>query len=136
MSTQRRTTVWVDANGATRAFLLNTSSGAASVQAAIAALSRADVEQYWEGDLVAPGSPAPVAATYQSVRVVAELLYQTASGALQKVLIPAPTSAIFMPDGETVDPTAIAALTVLVLANVTTADGTALTAYVAGVRSK
>jgi biotin carboxyl carrier protein len=135
MSTQRQSTVWVDAQGKTTARLTTTSAGAVAVVAAIAALSNAAVQETWEGPLTAVAAPTPTAADKISVRDSAELVYSTAAGSLVKVSIPAPQAAIFMADGETVNPAAVAALTALVLANVVTPAGVAVTAYVAGTRA-
>lgn len=136
MPVQKRTTVYVDAGGRTRACLLVSSAGAGSVQTEILALSNADLQQSWEGDLTLNAAPAPVAAVYDRVVDTATLLYQTAAGQLIKVVIPAPHSAIFEADGETVDPAQVTALTAAVLADLVTPAGTALTAYVGGTRSR
>lgn len=132
----RRSTVWVDSAAQTRVHLLTTTAGASTVEAALAAKSNAAVQLSWEGDLVVVSSPTPVLANYQSVRDAAELLYETSAGVLQKVLLPAPQAGIFMGDGETVNPAQITAITAAILANVVTTDGTALTAYRGGHRSR
>lgn len=135
MPTQRRTTVWIDAQGKTIAHLLTTVAGGAAVEAEIDAQSNAAIQTSWEGDLVAPAAPSPVAAPYQSVYDAATLVFSTASGAFVRIAIPAPDAGIFQADGETVNPAAIAALIALVVSDVVTANGTAVTAYVAGFRS-
>lgn len=135
MATQRRTTVWIDAQGKTTAHLLTTSAGGGAVEAEIDAQSNAAVLEAWEGTLDATAVPAPVAAPYQSVRDAATLVFSTASGAFIRVTIPAPDVGIFQADGETVDPATIGTLIALVIANVVTADGAAATAYVAGFRA-
>jgi hypothetical protein len=135
MPTQRQTTVWIDVQGKTIAHLLTTATGGSAVQAEIAAISNAAVYQAWEGDLVVPATPSPVSAPLQSVRDQATLAFQTGAGSLVRVQVPAPDIGIFQADGETVDPATIAALIAAVIADVVTADGTALTAYVAGFRS-
>lgn len=89
----------------------------------------------WEGDLIAPPAPAPISAPYASVKDGAALVFQTASGALVRITVPAPDSGIFMADNETVDPATIAALIAAVIADVVTADGIAVTAFVAGYRT-
>lgn len=135
MPTQRRTTIWIDAQGKTMAHLLTTAAGGAAVEAEIDAQSNAAVQTSWEGDLIAPAAPSPVAAPYQSVYDAATLVFSTASGAFARISIPAPDSGIFQADGETVNPAVIAALIALVLSDIVTADGDIVTAYVAGFRS-
>lgn len=131
----RRTVVWSDAAGHTAAHLLTVTGSAAAVQAAIMAKSNAGVVNTWEGPLLAP-AVAAVAAVYQEVTDQAVLVFQTGSGALVKVIVPAPHSSIFQADQETVDAAQITALIAAVLADVVTPAGTALTAYVAGVRTR
>lgn len=130
----RRTTVWQDAGGRTSAHLLTTSGGAAAVEAALAAKSNAGVLLSWEGALTV-GAPAPVNAPYPDVQDVALLVYSTAGGTLVKVALPAPQASIFMADGVTVDPAQIGAITAAIIANVVTAGGAAVTAYVGGTRA-
>jgi hypothetical protein len=135
MPTMRRTTVWVDAQGKTTAHLLTTAAGAGAVESEIDAVSNAGVLETWEGVFTVNATPGAIVAPYDSVRDRAVLVFQTASGATARIVVPAPDGAIFMADGETVDPATITALIAAVLADAVTTDGTALTAYVAGFRS-
>jgi len=128
------TVVWIDAGGRTAAHLLTTSAGAAAVLTQVAAVSNAVPQQQWEGPLTVPGGAA-VAASFPDVSDVAWLTFTKASGELVKVAIPAPLASIFLADGETVDPTQVAALITAVIANVVDASGNAVTAYVSGLRN-
>lgn len=133
MPTQKASVVWADAGGRTRTTQIVTSAGSAAVLAALKAQSNADWMQQWEGDLVAQ-VPAPVAAQFQDASDAAVLYFQTAAGAIAKVTLPAPVASIFMADGESVDPSAIAAIIAAVIADCVTADGTAVASYVGGLR--
>lgn len=134
MPTRKASVVWADAGGRTRTTQIITAAGSAAVLAALKAQSNADWMQQWEGDLLAQ-VPAPVAAPYQDASDAAVLYFQTAAGATVKVTLPAPVAAIFLADGESVDPAAIAAIIAAVIADCVTADGTAITAYVGGLRT-
>lgn len=134
MATQRRTVVWVDASGRTTGTLLTTVAGAAAVQAALEAKSNAAPQAYWEGDLEVTAGPSPVSATFPSTRDGAALVFETASGTLVTVRIPAPVASIFMADGETVDNSQITSIIAQVIADVVTSDGVVITQYVAGRR--
>lgn len=137
----RRTVVWVDYNGFTRATYLTGNNGGggsptlASVESQLLALSNADEQSVWEGPWTVNPAPAPAAAVYQAVGDYAALTYQnTGTGELVYITLPAPKSTIFLADGETVDPTAIAALTTEVTAVIITASGAVVDAFVGGVR--
>jgi hypothetical protein len=136
MATQRETVVYADSQGNTTAHLLTTVAGAAAVRGLILAKSNADWVASWEGPLLANGSPAPTASAYIAVTTEAVLTFTTAAGNFATVRIPAPQTGIFKADGFTVDPAQITALIAQVLTDIVTANGTALTAYVSGVRSE
>ncbi|HWT78362.1 MAG TPA: hypothetical protein VN648_06125, partial [Candidatus Methylomirabilis sp.] len=67
-----------------------------------------------------------------TVRVTAQLIYRNATGSIAKLWIPAPMAGMFLADGVTVDPTAVAALNLDVLGNLLAGDGTPVTQYVGG----
>jgi hypothetical protein len=76
-------------------------------------------------------------AEYETVEDKAVMTFVTASGALHRYQIPAPKSALFLADGETIDPAnaTVAAYTAGVIAQlVSSRDGSDITAYIGGVR--
>ena len=131
----RRTTMWTDFAGTNQMGTLRTSAGAGSVQSQLALLSNAAPVEFWEGTDVFTGL-TPVNGQFPNIADFANLLYSTAAGNLVAVRLFAPKAAIFKPDLMTVDPTAIAALTTAVLANVLDANGNAVTSYVGGTRQR
>jgi hypothetical protein len=135
VANQKRSTVWADAAGHTRRTDLYGSASLAGVVAALAALSNAAELAHWEGDLVASVA-APSGGVYASSRDIARLLFTSAAGTVVQIALPAPHAAIFMADGETVDPASIAGLIAAVKATVLTTSGDPLTAYAGGLRGR
>ncbi len=131
---QNLSVVYVDAGGATAITLLHLTDAAILTDgiAAISGATNGDWAQYWGGTTFDQTPPAPVAAPYQTLRPVASLLFQCADGTTVEVGIPAPVLALFLTDGETVDPAdplgAIAAL----LAIITGATGSPASAFIGG----
>jgi len=131
-----RSSIWVDAFGRSRQTIVRGNASLASVEAALLAVSNADTQRCWEGPTQVNPAPSPVAADYQNVADYAVLVYQDASGDLVYITVPAPQSTIFMADGETVDPPAIAGVSAAVIGTVFTAGGSLVTAYVGGFRRR
>lgn len=78
-------------------------------------------------------SGSPTVATYPTVRQTANLFFRdSTTGATARVYIPAPVSSIFLPDGVTVDPTAITALIAAVVAQVISGSGNLVDQFVGG----
>lgn len=75
-------------------------------------------------------------AVYENVTDKAKFLYYSVNGSRHFIEIPAPKSAIFQPDGQTIDTTNAAVATFLtdLLANCTTRQGLALQGPLVGVR--
>lgn len=126
--------VWVDAGGGSRINLLHVqggTTGAASV-AALGLGSNASWLSYWNSNVTVQ-VPTPTVAVYPSTRDLAVLVFTDGTDNVA-VDLPAPKSAMFLADQETVDPAdptgAIAAL----LAILTTAAGANVTAFVGGYR--
>lgn len=130
-----RSVIWVDAGGRTRQTLLRGNASLATVQADLLALSNAALQREFEGPVTVNGSPTPANSAYPNVADYAVLVYTDGTD-LVYITLPAPQSAIFLADGETVDPTAIAVLTGHVIGTVTTASGSAVTSYVGGFRRR
>lgn len=132
----KRAMVWADTTGKTRMTLANTAGGAAAIQAALSGLSTAYVQQWWEGTLHFGAGPAP-GGQFQNVQDYANLVYTSAvDGSMVNVTLPAPLQAIFMPDLETVNPAAIAAIDAAVIGNLYTGTLQLVTAFVGGTRRR
>jgi len=136
LADQEQTTVWVDVNGRTRATYVCTGLGSADIQADLKALSCADIQRSWEGDVVENASPTPTTGAYQNVADYAVLVFTTAGGDLVYLTLLAPLDTIFMADQETVDPTAIAVLIADCIGNLQTTSGDDVTGYVGGFRRR
>lgn len=131
MTAVRTGVIWVDAQGERNLNVITTNSGAATIAANLESLSNAVRSFSWENNEV-NFSSIPVVATYPTVRVNAQLIYRDATGSLAKLYIPAPISSIFLTDGVTVDPTAIATLTGNVIGELICGSGNVATAFVGG----
>lgn len=136
MADQEQTTIWVDVNGRTRATYVRTAAGASTIVADMVALSHADVQRSWEGNVVVNGSPAPSTGDYQNVADYATLVFATAAPSLVYLTLVAPLSTIFLADQETVDPVAIATLITDVTGSLEDGAGNVVTAYVGGFRRR
>lgn len=132
----KRSSVYVDAQGRTRQCILTGNATLASVEAALIAVSNADVHDSWEGADVINGAPAPTAAIYEGVADYVPLTYSDASGNLVYITLVAPQSGIFLPDGETVNPAAIAALSAAIIGTVLTGAGLPATTFIGGTRRR
>lgn len=134
MDTQ--TTIWQDVNGRTRATYVNSASGSVALQAALKAVSEADIQRSWNGTTIVNPAPTPSTGSYQTVADYATLVFQTASSDLVYLTLIAPQSSIFLADGETVNSAAIAALIAAALGTLTDQGGNVVTSYVAGFRRR
>jgi hypothetical protein len=118
----RRSLLWYGAHGRSRLTHLTgdeLSLGADfdTMMAAQQALSAAVVTHYWE-DQMAVYTDAPTTDLYNSVNDTCLIWFSDDLGCLTEVILPAPASAIFLPDGKTLN---------LVQANVADFITTALT---------
>jgi hypothetical protein len=78
-------------------------------------------------------------AEYEACEDKAVMTFVTTTGALHRYQIPAPKSALFLADGETIDPAQadVAAFVTGVVANkVSSRDGALITAFIGGVRAR
>jgi len=133
---QEQTTIWIDANGRTRATYVSTGTGAADITDDLKALSSADVLRSWEGDVVENATPSPTTGTYQAVSDYAVLTFITTANTLVYLTLVAPLDTIFLSDQETVDSTAIAVLIADCIGNLQDQAGNAVSGYVSGIRRK
>lgn len=131
MAATRTGYVWIDAQGERVLHVSTTASGAGSILSQLKALSNADFSFSWEA-VEHVFTPSPVAATYPTVRVSAQLNYSDATGSLAKLYIPAPVTGIFLSDGVTIDPTAITALNAAVIGQLLAGSGAPVTAFLGG----
>lgn len=134
MATERRSIVWIDANGFTRQTQPRGSASLFALQADMVAKSNAAVASFYEGTETIAVTPTATAAVYQNVSDTAQLFFQTAGGDIVTLVLPAPISAIFLPDGRTVDPSAIAAIIADAIAVLTDPSGNPVVAYIGGTR--
>jgi len=100
---------------------------------ALAAQSNAVVQDFWEGTDVFPFL-VPVNALYPAVADYASLLFADAGGDETYINLPAPKAAIFLADGVTVDPAAIAAIIAAAQSEIITASLSLVTTYLGGIR--
>ena len=135
MALDRRTVVYVDVSGKTTAAYLTGVGSLASIQTEILNVSLAAYQSYWEGPLIKNTHIVPTSGTYQSVRDSAILTFITGAGTLVTLRIPAPDSAIFLADQETVNASAIASLIAACIGNLSDISTNPVTAYVSGTRS-
>lgn len=114
-------------------------AGAAAIQVTLQALTNAHLEG---GTGPAPiGPTAPVAGTnavFANVEDKAAFVFDTATGAIHRLSIPAPKAAIFQADGETIDygNAAVAAFVGAYVANAVTRDGAHITESIGGGRTR
>jgi len=132
--TDRASVIWGDANGVTRQTIITTSTGAGTIWAAVQAASQAGINTTWESAL---GAPVGTSATgsYQSVKVSAQLTFQTASGSFLRLTIPAPSVGIFLADHETVDPANLSVIAIVAacIGTLSDAGGNVAVLFVGGV---
>lgn len=96
------------------------------------AVSNADFNDYWEGNLVINTTPTVVNATYQAVTAKALLNFMCADGTSAQIAIPAPKLSIFLADGVTVDATTIPTLIADCIGNLQSPTGSLATAFLGG----
>lgn len=127
---------WLDGNGRTALTLPRTSTPTSiGIQTALQAKSNASIASYFTGPEVLQ-VPSPVIADYQSVLDRAILYFQTASGVMVQLQLPAPQIGIFMADQYTVDPSQITAIIAAAISALTDPSGNAVVGYVNGVRQQ
>lgn len=75
-------------------------------------------------------------AEYETVEDKAQLSFQTSTGAIHRYQVPAPKTAIFLADGETVDPAngLVTTFAAAVVAAGASRDGAAISTFIGGIR--
>lgn len=123
--------VFVDGTGRTRLQVIKAGTNPCSILTDILALSNAGTQYNFDG-LIDPAMGTPVAAQYQPAQLYANLQFSTATGSILQLQIIAPQVAIFLADGVTVDPAAIATLIAHCIGNLSDGAGNVATAYLGG----
>lgn len=131
MAAHRTGVVWIDAQGERVLHVLTTTTGGLTLLSDIKAKSNADQSFNWDAaeNVI---SPAPVVATYPTVRVTAQLLFTDATGSIAKLYIPAPVSSIFLSDGVTVDPAQVATIISDAIGTLLAGSGLPVTMFLGG----
>lgn len=134
MPNQRQAVAWIDVGGRTvqTVFLVNDTGS--TLRAALLGHSNADVLDWFEGVDNFTTSPSPTFATFPSVNDNARLLFEDGSGNQASITLPAPQSAVFLADGVTVDPSAIADVISAATTYLVNSAGNTVTTYIGGVR--
>ena len=127
-----RSVIWVDAGGSAVITLIRTSTGAGGIQSAMLAQMNADYLNWWESAVTVNGAPAPTTAQYQAANQQARLVFLCADGTYAQLKLPAPKFGIFLPDGVSVDSTAIPALIAACVGTLEAPSGSLATSFVSG----
>lgn len=131
----RASVIWLDYNGVTRQTIITGADllGLGTIWVKAQACSRAQVETTWAQDLGAAVGAATTG-NYQSNKMAARLLFETASGSILSLTIPAPDIAIFKADGVTIDPTNadIVALIAACIGELSDTSGAVATSFLGG----
>lgn len=123
----------------TGAAISDQNTAAAAIQNTLQALTNAHLEGGTGPSPIVPAAPtAGATAVYQNVEDKATFTFDTATGVVHRLSIPAPIAAIFQADGETVDYSnaAVAAFVTAYTANAVTRDGTRVTLSIGGQRKR
>lgn len=123
--------IWIDAQGQRVLHVVTVASAVGSIETALLNHSQADIVQQF-GGTVANASVAPGVATYPTVRVTAVLYFADATGSIGKLFLPAPDANIFLPDGDTVDPTAIPDIISAAVGQLLAGSGSPVVAFTGG----
>jgi len=126
--------IWKDANGVTRQTVIRSLAGASAIWTAAQAASLAEVLQTWESPL-GPTVGAAATGNYQSNKMAASLTFQTASGSILRLTLPAPSLSVFLADGVTIDPAnaLITALVATCIGSLSDGAGNVAIGYLGGV---
>jgi len=123
--------VWADYTGRTRLTIVKAATNPCIILTKLQGHSNAQVLYNWDGSLD-PTIGTAAALVFQAVNQWAQLVFQTGAGNLLRLTLPAPSSAIFLPDGVTVDPAQIADVIAAAIGQLSDGAGNTASAYVAG----
>lgn len=130
-------TTYADVQGASRTGqLLGVANTLNTITGQIIAVSNADYVTTSTGVLVVNPVFNPVGLQYISVRDQANLVFQTSAGTVVTITIPAPQTAVFEADGESVDPASVAGVIAACIGLLCDPSGNVVTSFVAGYRSR
>ena len=132
MADQSRSIVWIGPGTGLTITRVRTATGAGTIQTDMLAVSNADYNDYWEGDLVINSSPAPTNAEYRAITARALLNFLCADGTSVQLAIPAPQIGIFLADGVTVDASTITTLIADCIGNLESTTGSLATSFLGG----
>lgn len=134
MADQAMSVVWIDANGRTRQTIIKTLVGAGSLLTAMRAGSLAGVNTWWQS-MLQPAVGASTPGTYQTTADTARLLFQTGSGSIIRLTLPAPKVALFLADKITVDPANATVVSIVnaAVGHLSDGAGSAVVSFVGGV---
>ena len=136
MASINESVVWVDHGGNQTIKLIRQSNFTQTIRNDLVAISNADWLQSWSGTLAINGTIVTANATYPSVLQQATLVFLCADNTQARIDLPAPVGSIFLPDGVTVDSTAIATLIGDAIGNLQSASGSLATAYLSGILNR
>ena len=114
----RSVLIWTDAQGEETVHMVVTNAGLGGLVAALNGVSNAFIREESSGTRTSHAGSG-VVATYPTVRSTANLQYRdSTTGSMDRIYVPAPVSGIFLGDGVTVNPAAIATLNAAVIGSV------------------
>jgi len=123
--------VWADVTGRTRLTIIKAATTPCTILTALQAKSNCGVLYNWDGD-IDDGPGTATAAVYQAANSAAVLVFQTGSGSVLRLTLPAPDSSIFLADGSTVDPAQVAGIVAACIGNLSDGAGNTAATFVAG----
>ena len=132
MADQSMSIVWIGAGTGLTITRVRTATGADTILTDMLAVSEADFNDKWEGDLVVNGSPAPAGGQYPGLTSQALLQFMCADGTTAVLRIVAPSISIFLADGVTVDATTITTLITDCVGNLESPTGSLATSFLGG----
>jgi hypothetical protein len=132
--TTRRTTFWADQAGQRAITHFDYAGDASTFFDQYQAFSDAHVQDWFEGPLHRLRLGI-LTFPYNAVEDIAVLTFSDNARNKTKLILPAPVLSMFLPDGKTVDPAAVATLVADCLGNLMTQANTVVTRFVGGARS-
>jgi hypothetical protein len=132
MALASRSIIWIDNNSFTTQTIVGSDPDASTIQAKLLLHSNGDVLNWFEGPPHPNPTPSTSGAVYVTVSDTARLLFLDSGGSLVTLNLPAPQASVFLADGVTVDPSAIADIIAAFIADGRSALGNPIASFVAG----